>query len=137
MIDYKNKESLRQFLKENDIRDSVQLNMVFRQITGVLLEDMLEAERDDHLGYLRDDGRTKETDNARNGYSPKTVFSNQGELELQIPRDMKGEFEPQAVKKHQRDVSEIADKIISMYANLCFGYRVAMRHDSERHPVTS
>lgn len=116
MIDYKNKESLRQFLKENDIRDSVQLNMVFRQITGVLLEDMLEAERDDHLGYLRDDGRTKETDNARNGYSPKTVFSNQGELELQIPRDRKGEFEPQAVKKHQRDVSEIADKIISMYA---------------------
>ena len=116
MIDYKNKESLRQFLKENDIRDSVQLNMVFRQITGVLLEDMLEAERDDHLGYLRDDGRTKETDNARNGYSQKTVFSNQGELELQIPRDRKGEFEPQAVNKHQRDVSEIADKIISMYA---------------------
>ena len=116
MIDYKNKESLRQFLKENDIRDSVQLNMVFRQITGVLLEDMLEAERDDHLGYLRDDGRTKETDNARNGYSQKTVFSNQGELELQIPRDRKGEFEPQAIKKHQRDVSEIADKIISMYA---------------------
>ncbi len=88
----------------------------FRQLTGVLLEDMLEAERDDHHGYLRDDGRAKETDNARNGYSQKTVFSNQGELELQIPRDRKGEFEPQAVKKHQGDVSEIADKIISMYA---------------------
>jgi len=116
MIDYKNKASLRQFLEENDIRDSVQLNMLFRQITGVLLEEMLEAERDDHLGYTRGDGRTKETDNARNGYSQKTVFSNQGELELQIPRDRKGEFEPQAVKKHQRDVSEIADKIISMYA---------------------
>jgi putative transposase len=116
MIDYTNKESLRQFLKENDIRDSLQLNMLFRQITGVLLEEMLEAERDDHLGYTRDDGRMKETDNARNGYSQKTVFSNQGELGLQIPRDRKGEFEPQAVKKHQRDVSEIADKIISMYA---------------------
>ncbi len=116
MIDYTNKESLRQFLKENEIRDSVQLNMLFRQITGVLLEEMLEAERDDHLGYTRDDGRIKETDNSRNGYSQKTVFSNQGDLELQIPRDRKGEFEPQAVKKHQRDVSEIADKIISMYA---------------------
>ena len=116
MIDYKNKESLRRFLEENDIRDSLQLNMLFRQITGVLLEEMLEAERDDHLGYTRDDGRIKETDNARNGYSQKTVFSNQGELGLQIPRDRKGEFEPQAVKKHQRDVSEIADKIISMYA---------------------
>ena len=116
MIDYTDKASLRQFLEENDIRDSVQLNMLFRQITGVLLEEMLEAERDDHLGYIRDDGRIKKTDNARNGYSQKTVFSNQGDLELQIPRDRKGEFQPQAVKKHQRDVSEIADKIISMYA---------------------
>lgn len=116
MIDYQSKESLRQFLRENDIEDSVQLNMLFRQITGVLLEEMLEAERDDHLGYTRDDSRVKETDNARNGYSQKTVFSNQGELELQIPRDRKGEFESHAVKKHQRDVSEIADKIISMYA---------------------
>ena len=116
MIDYTNKESLRQFLEENDIRDAVQLNMLFRQITGVLLEEMLEAERDEHLGYPRDEGRNKETDNSRNGYSQKRVFSNQGELELQIPRDRKGEFEPQAVKKHQRDVSEISDKIISMYA---------------------
>jgi putative transposase len=116
MIDYTNKGSLRQFLEENDIRDPVQLNMLFRQITGVLLEEMLEAERDEHLGYTREEGRSKQTDNSRNGYSQKTVFSNQGELELQIPRDRKGEFEPQAVKKHQRDVSEIADKIISMYA---------------------
>ena len=137
MIDYKDKSSLRQFLEENDIRDSVQLNMLFRQITGVLLEDMLESERDDHLGYTRDDGRIKETDNARNGYSSKKVRSNQGELEPQIPRDRKGEFEPQAVKKHQRDVSEIADRIISMYANLCFGYRVARRHDSAGHPIAS
>ena len=116
MVDYTDKESLKQFLKENDIRDPVQLNMLFRQITGVLLEEMLEAERDDHLGYAREDARSRETDNSRNGYSPKKVRSNQGELELQIPRDRKGEFEPQAVKKHQRDVSEIADKIISMYA---------------------
>jgi putative transposase len=112
MIDYTDRESVKQFLEENDIRDPVHLNMVFRQMTGVLLEEMLEGERDDHLGYSRDEGRSKQTDNARNGYSHKTVFSNQGELELKIPRDRKGEFQPQAVKKHQRDVSEIADKII-------------------------
>jgi transposase-like protein len=116
MVDYTDKRSLKQFLKENDIQDPVHLNMLFRQITGVLLEEMLEGERDEHLGYTREEGRNKQTDNSRNGYSPKTVRSNQGELELQIPRDRKGEFEPQAVKKHQRDVSEIADKIISMYA---------------------
>ncbi len=116
MVDYTDKESLKQFLAENDIQDTVQLNMLFRQITGVLLEEMLEGERDEHLGYTRDEGRSKQTDNSRNGYSPKKVRSNQGDLELQIPRDRKGEFEPQVVKKHQRDVSEIADKIISMYA---------------------
>lgn len=116
MVDYTDKESLKQFLKENDIRDPVQLNMLFRQMTGVLLEELLESERDEHLGYSRDEGRSKQTGNSRNGYSPKTVRSNQGELELKIPRDREGEYEPQAVKKHQRDISEIADKIISMYA---------------------
>jgi len=116
MVDYTDRDSVKQFLAENDIRDPVHLNMLFKQITGVLLEEMLEGERDDHLGYGRESGRSKKTGNSRNGYSQKTVFSNQGELELKIPRDRKGEFEPQAVKKHQRDVSEIADKIISMYA---------------------
>ena len=116
MVDYTDKESLKQFLKENDIRDPVQLNMLFRQMTGVLLEELLESERDEHLGYSRDEGRSKQTGNSRNGYSPKTVRSNQGQLELKIPRDREGEYEPQAVKKHQRDISEIADKIISMYA---------------------
>jgi transposase-like protein len=116
MVDYTEKESLKQFLKENDIRDPVQLNMLFRQMTGVLLEELLESERDEHLGYSRAEGRSKQTGNSRNGYSPKTVRSNQGELKLKIPRDRAGEYEPQAVKKHQRDISEIADKIISMYA---------------------
>ena len=115
-MDYKDRESVKQFLEENDIKDVVELDVLFRQITGVLLEEMLEAERDDHLGYFRSDSRSKQRDNSRNGYSKKTVRSNHGELEVRIPRDRKGEFEPQAVKKHQRDVSEISEKIISMYA---------------------
>ena len=113
MMDYKDRESVKQFLEENDIKDVVELDVLFRQITGVLLEEMLEAERDDHLGYFRSDSRSKQRDNSRNGYSKKTVRSNHGELEVRIPRDRKGEFEPQAVKKHQRDVSEISEKIIS------------------------
>ena len=90
-----------------------QLNVLFRQITGVLPEELLESERDEHLGYSRDEGRSKQTANSRNGYSPKTVRSSQDELELKIPRDRQGEYEPQAVEKHQRDIPEIADKIIS------------------------
>jgi len=92
-----------------------------------MIEELLESERDEHLGYVKYDTKNKEIDNSRNGYSPKTVRASQGELSLKIPRDRKGEFEPQVVKKHQRDVSQLADQVISMYANLCFGYRVARK----------
>ena len=116
MLDLTDGKSVRQFIEDNDIRDPVQLNIIFKQISGILLEEMLEAERDEHLGYTREQSRNKQTDNARNGYSKKTVNTNQGELKLNIPRDRNGEFEPKAVQKHERDISEVADKIISMYA---------------------
>ena len=54
--------------------------------------------------------------NIRNGYSPKTVRSSHGEMKLDIPRDRDGEFEPEIIKKYQRDISGIEDRIISMYA---------------------
>ena len=56
---------------------------------------MLEAEMDDHFGYSKYDYKNKETDDSRNGYSPKTVTSSMGTIDLDIPRDRKGEFEPQ------------------------------------------
>jgi len=114
MLDLTDRKSVRQFIEDNDIHDPVQLNMIFKQISGVLLEEMLETERDEHLGYTREQFRNKQTDNTGNGYSKKTVNTNQGELELNIPGDRNGEFEPKAVQKHQRDISEVADKIICM-----------------------
>ena len=62
---------------------------------------MLEAEMDEKLGYSKYDYKNKETDDSRNGYSKKTVVSSLGEINLDIPRDRKGEFEPQAIKKNQ------------------------------------
>ncbi len=77
---------------------------------------MLEAEMDEHLGYSKYDYQNKHTNDSRNGYSPKTVTSTMGEITLDIPRDRNGEFEPQAVKKHQTDISSIEDQVLSMYA---------------------
>ncbi len=77
---------------------------------------MLETELEEELGYSKHDYRNKETDNSRNGYSKKTVNTSYGKIELSIPRDRKGEFEPIVVKKHQRSIASIEDQILSMYA---------------------
>ena len=68
---------------------------------GITLQGMLEAEMDEKLGYSKYDYKNKETDDSRNGYSKKTVVSSLGEMNLDIPRDRKGEFEPQSIKKNQ------------------------------------
>lgn len=86
---------------------------------GAMIEEMLEVERDDYLGYSKHE-RKKDTENLsrdlRNGYSPKTVRSSQGDIKLDIPRDREGQFKPELIRKHQNDISQIEDKIISMYA---------------------
>lgn len=71
---------------------------------------------EEDLGYSKYDYKSKETDNRRNGYRKKTVTSSMGDIDLDIPRDRDGEFEPQIVKKHQTDISSIEDQVLSMYA---------------------
>ncbi len=66
---------------------------------------------DEQLGYSKYDYKNKDTDDSRNGYSKKTVTSTMGNILLDIPRDRKGEFHPQAVKKNQTDVSNIEDHL--------------------------
>lgn len=91
-------------------------NGLIKRLTKSLLEKILDEEMSQHLGYEKYDGSNKETSNSRNGKSKKAVRSSFGEIELDIPRDREGNFHPQAVKKHQRDISAFDDKIISMYA---------------------
>ena len=107
MLNFGDRNELRQYLKDNDIKDVVQVNELLKDLAGRMIEELLESERDEHLGYIKYDTKNKETDNSRNGYSPKTVRASQGELSLKIPRDRKGDFEPQVVKKHQTDISRI------------------------------
>ena len=71
---------------------------------------------DQQLGYSKYDYKNKDTDDSRNGFSKKTVTSSMGDIDLDIPRDRKGDFEPKAVKKNQTDISNIEDQVLSMYA---------------------
>ena len=75
---------------------------------------MMEAEMDDHLGYQKSE--RSDSDDYRNGYKSKRVNSSYGSMDIDVPQDRKSTFEPQVVKKRQKDISDIDQKIISMYA---------------------
>jgi len=81
-----------------------------------VLQEMLEAKMDQELGYEKNDARPLEQSNRRNGYSKKTVRSEFGDVDLDIPRDRESEFEPLVVKKHQKSVTGIEDQVIALYA---------------------
>ncbi len=110
------KELLRSYVKDqkftnaNEVLDS--LKTIFRDV----LQEALEAEMDDALGYGKYDISEKTGINSRNGYSKKTVKTELGPIDLNVPRDRNCEFEPKIVPKHQRTVNGIEDKIISLYA---------------------
>jgi len=74
----------------------------------------LNAELDDHLGYSKHEKTS--TDNSRNGFSSKTLQTEDGQFELNTPRDRNGDFEPQLVKKKQRRFTSMSDKILFLYA---------------------
>lgn len=100
-------DQIKQFIKENNLKTTADVQEALKEMFGKTLQKMLEAELKNELGYSRYDYRNKKTDNSRNGHSSKKVRTELGEVELEIPRDRKGEFEPQVVKKHQNDVSSI------------------------------
>ena len=90
---------------------------LFKETIAEFMENGLEAELEDELGYSRYDYRNKATDNSRNGHSSKTLRTSFGDVEVSVPRDRKGEFEPQVLKKNQTGISQdIEEKILSMYA---------------------
>ena len=81
-----------------------------QMLTKITVEAALNAELDDHLGYVKNDA--SDGGNSRNGYSSKTVQTDEGQFELDTPRDRAGSFNPLLVKKHQRRFTAMDDKII-------------------------
>lgn len=111
----KNKElqAIAQAAAKN-IKSEADLNEFRQMLTKITVEAALNAELDDHLGFARHE--QSEEDNSRNGYSSKTLQTEDGQFELDTPRDRSGSFEPQLVKKHQRRFTSMDDKILFLYA---------------------
>ena len=89
---------------------------LFRQLKKALMERALEGELTHHLGYAKGDVAGRKTGNSRNGHSRKTVLGEDGEIDLAIPRDRTGTFEPKLVPKGERRFDGFDDKVISLYA---------------------
>ena len=105
---------IRQLLEEYEIVSAKDIHEALKDLLGGTIKEMMEAEMDNHLGYGKSE--RSDSDDYRNGYKTKRVNSSCGSVELQVPQDRKCTFNPQIVKKHQKDISDIDQKIISMYA---------------------
>ena len=96
------KSPLRKLIDEQGIRDLNGVHILVKELTGGLIQEIMDAELEDELGYSKYDYRNKQTDNSRNEHFNKTVNSSQGEIKLKVPRDRKGEYEPAIVPDTRR-----------------------------------
>lgn len=89
---------------------------LLRQLTARLVEKALQAELTSHLGYDACQARPEGASNGRNGYTSKTLLTDQGEVTVDVPRDREGSFEPQLVRKRERRLTGFDDRILALYA---------------------
>ncbi|MCF0144054.1 MAG: IS256 family transposase [Firmicutes bacterium] len=101
-------------IDEYEIESADDIQEALKDLLGGTIKSMMEAEMDEHLGY--ESYERSDSDNYRNGTKKKTVRGNYGEMEIEVPQDRNSTFEPQIVKKRQKDISDIDSKIIGMYA---------------------
>ncbi len=111
------REKIRELLQLANVGSMDDIQELFKDTIAEFMENGLEAELDDQLGYSRYDYKNKDTDNSRNGYSSKTLRTSFGDVEVSVPRDRKSEFDPKVLRKNQTSISQdIEEKILSMYA---------------------
>ena len=111
------RSKIRELLQASSISSTDDIQNLFKETIAEFMENGLDAELDDELGYSKYDYKNKDTDNSRNGHSSKTLRTSFGDVEVSVPRDRKGEYEPQLLKKNQTSISQdIEEKILSMYA---------------------
>jgi len=116
MVREKSKTSeLTKYIMENyEINDASDLQEAIKEMFKGTLQDMMNAEFDNSMGYEKSDNIVPK-ENYRNGYSSKKVKSKYGTVDLVVPRDRNAEFDPVIVPKNKRDISDIEDKIIGLY----------------------
>ena len=108
------RQIIQQLLQEYDIETAEDIHDALKDLLGGTIKEMKEAEMDDHLGNEKSE--RFDSDDYRNGYKEKTVNSSYGSMRIDDPQDRKSTFEPKVLKKRQKDISDIDQKVISMYA---------------------
>jgi transposase-like protein len=111
-----NQDKLKTIAQEaaKTIKTEADLNEFRQMLTKITVETALNAELDDHLGYSKHE--TSDSSNSRNGFTGKTLQTDDGQFAIDTPRDREGSFEPQLVKKRQRRFTSMDDKILFLYA---------------------
>ena len=105
---------IQQLFQEYDIQSAEDIQEALKDLLGGTIKEMMETEMDEHLGYQK--SQRSDSEDYRNGYKRKRVNSRYGTVDIQVPQDRNSTFEPQVVRKRQKDISSIDQKIISMYA---------------------
>lgn len=109
------KDVIKYIQEEYGVQSPNDVTEALKDLLGETLQEMMNAEFESHMGYEKHDHSNSKS-NYRNGNSKKKVKTSQGEIELNIPRDRNAEFEPVVVEKHVRDISDVDNKIINLYA---------------------
>ena len=110
-----NEEELLRLYRSGQLRTQEDASVLVKNVIGQVLESILRGELDAHLGYEKYDRKGKKTSNSRNGTSSKRVKTQMGEMEVNIPRDRDGEFEPALIRKGDRELAFFGDHILALY----------------------
>ena len=111
------RELISELLSAANVQSMDDIQDLFKETIAEFMQGSLEAELDEELGYEPYDVKNKNTENSRNGHSKKTLRTSMGKVEIDIPRDRNGDFEPKILPKNQTSISQdMESKIISMYA---------------------
>ena len=112
----KENKLIKELIDQYGVKTTDDIKDMLKDLLGETIQTMLEGEIEEELGYSKYNYDEKNTQNSRNGYSPKKVRSEYGEVELNIPRDRNNEFKPQIIPKYQREITGIEGQIIALYA---------------------
>ena len=115
------KELLREFVKSQKFTSTTEIMNSMKELFSDVLQQVMEAELEEKLGYEKSERLSNDEDNGcrknyRNGYSKKTVKTQLGEVDVKIPRDRNGEYEPQIIGKYSRNADGMEEKILGLYA---------------------
>lgn len=114
--DDRKRELIKELIKDKNPEEILGKDGLMKELVKELVECAMEAEMNNHLGYEKNDPKGNNSGNSRNGKSKKTVKGDHGEIDIEVPRDRNGEFEPIIIEKHQRRFTGFDDKITAMYA---------------------